>query len=1374
MKIKSSTPIYYFLIALFLFNCYSVYAEFKPEKFVVKDPDGKEKVYELNMPADAKDGKAYLPKVTHFVKADTILGSFVKDHNARKNYIVVFDLPPVKTAKYYNKKGIKDYKSKILKQIEEFEALKHVFLNDIREIERKHRNADPDTYMTAEIETGGFWRIAISGAKITTREWMIKHLEQLPYIKFIEEEVEVKAFDDTTNELIKADSVWSELESTGDGVLIAIIDTGIDSSHTELDNGKVIGGYDFVNNDDDPYDDHYHGTHCAGIAAANGSTLQGVAPDADLMAVKVLNASGSGYSSWIINGIEYAVDPDEDPMTDDGADIISMSLGGPGNPDDAMSEAVDNAVDNGVFTTISAGNSGSNNYTIGSPGCARKVITIGASDNNDNIASFSSRGPNLLTYGIKPDITAPGVSVYSSMPNNQYSYKSGTSMSCPHVAGAAALLLELDPDLEPEEIKAAFIHSAEDISANLWEQGAGRLDVYNATFVESAFIPQSISFGVVDLTVDVWTKPDTVMLRNLGDEDKTYVLSVEGTLPDSLTFSIEPDTVDINAGDETQIVITARCVNDDVPNPDGTIPTYEAKLVAASDYDEIKSPIAVIKSPMIDFSFDASVYFLLVHNNDDIYNFIFNPGTEYQMLLPPDTYDVILEFQSDEMVVREDLILEDVLEVNINRSDAENYIGFAMYNPDGYQLYFNRGVVQFIESESGYGTYSAGGHPSLVEISDVSDNYLYEGVPFYYTYSQTRDYYMTPWAISEGINGNISISNDHEDYKQMNYSYDLDDGITQIFYKEYISQGWGYSFTNYSTDLTSQNRIESPFQRRIFVTPIPYDDFGLTYFAEEIHNTSGDANPTSANLLYKGSYNKCTYPDTLRTYCFDWENEQFMSTESNLDINVGHSAPAWIAGFDNLFFQIKLSGKPTYAYRYFTDQYGNVKMNTVTSYSVFDGSDVPVETGTLINRDNYSYFDMISVSPGDYEIEFYYDQYNINGNQGLATVRAEFDLYGSDNDPPYLESFMILSDGLPAEILESSATNYVTFVAADDNQISTAELYYQPNNGSSWTEISLSNSGDVYTGDIPSSLENGLYSLKLTLTDNSNNPLIFTLDPAFEHQAPIESPSLVNPDNQTEITQRNTVLSWTEVSDADYELVVARDMYFDDTFLNASDITATSNNVNELEHDQTYYWRVKAKVNDNESDWSQSWSFTVDTNACPFENQPNITQIEDGENKLFKAINNIIVPKQGNGQFNIFGNGSTGATANFVAAESIKFEPGFHAQKGSSVRAYIHTSPCNQGSPRIVIDYIQSEEVKDEKPINIDIFPNPNDGVFTVSSSRRSAEIEISDLLGRIVYRGSFGSSQTKVIDINKEPKGVYFLRITADSETVIKKVVTR
>jgi subtilisin family serine protease len=221
-------------------------------------------------------------------------------------------------------------------------------------------------------------------------------------------------------------------QNKGSGVNVAIIDTGIDYTHSDLDaNFGTLLGYDFVNDDSEPMDDNGHGTHCAGIVAAedNGEGVVGVAPGAHLYAVKVLDSGGSGYGSDVIAGIQWSVT--------NNMDVISMSLGSDFGSI-SLKTACDNAYySSGVLLVAAAGNDGNppgKGDNVDYPAGYDSVIAVAATDRSDNRASFSSTGSAV-------ELAAPGVSIYSTWRNGGYATKSGTSMACPHVAGTAALVI---------------------------------------------------------------------------------------------------------------------------------------------------------------------------------------------------------------------------------------------------------------------------------------------------------------------------------------------------------------------------------------------------------------------------------------------------------------------------------------------------------------------------------------------------------------------------------------------------------------------------------------------------------------------------------------------------------------------------------------------------------------------------------------------------------------------------------------------------------------------------------------------------------------------------------------------------------------------
>ncbi len=254
------------------------------------------------------------------------------------------------------------------------------------------------------------------------------------------------------DEQIGADKVWAE-GITGSGVNVAILDTGIDTDHPELQD-SYLGGYDFVNNDPYPEDDHGHGTHISGIITSNGvgdANSKGVSPGAGIYMYKVCNVNGNCYEDDMMAAMEDAV-----YNTD--AKVMSISIGGGSytteNCDsDSLAAKVNWVVDQNLTVAIAAGNDGRG---VSSPGCASGAIAVGAVNSNNDVVYFSGRGPAL-------DIVAPGDYIYSTLIDG-YGEMRGTSMATPHVAGVVSLLLETDSGLTDSEIKTALYETASPVN----------------------------------------------------------------------------------------------------------------------------------------------------------------------------------------------------------------------------------------------------------------------------------------------------------------------------------------------------------------------------------------------------------------------------------------------------------------------------------------------------------------------------------------------------------------------------------------------------------------------------------------------------------------------------------------------------------------------------------------------------------------------------------------------------------------------------------------------------------------------------------------------------------------------------------------------
>jgi thermitase len=339
---------------------------------------------------------------------------------------------------------------------------------------------------------------------------------------------------------IEADYAWDT--TVGDpSVLVAVIDTGIDYNHPDLEGNYVTLGYDWVNNDTDPLDDFGHGTHCAGIIAAALNNTVGIAGIANvsIMAEKGLDAGGYGTEDDLANAIIHAVDQ--------GADVLSNSWGGYGESM-LIHDAVQYAYNHGVLVIAAAGNEASSTKIY--PAAYAEVVAVTATDSYDNPADEPGWGTN---FGDWVEVAAPGVDIYSTMPtyhvtlndygySMNYSYMSGTSMACPHVAGVAALIWSQFPNMTRDQVRLQLRFTADDLGDPGFDYyyGYGRINARSA--VEQA--PPDHDLLILD-----WEKPRFVGLGdsaivnttvfNFGacnETDITVQLLVNGSVVDFATI----------------------------------------------------------------------------------------------------------------------------------------------------------------------------------------------------------------------------------------------------------------------------------------------------------------------------------------------------------------------------------------------------------------------------------------------------------------------------------------------------------------------------------------------------------------------------------------------------------------------------------------------------------------------------------------------------------------------------------------------------------------------------------------------------------------------------------------------------------------------
>lgn len=291
---------------------------------------------------------------------------------------------------------------------------------------------------------------------------------------------------------IEANLAWNT-QRGNKSVLAAVVDTGIYYTHPDLSPNYVPLGYDWVNNDENPLDDHGHGTHCAGIIAAvtnNSVGISGVA-QVGIMAEKGLAYNGVGYEDDLANAIVHAADR--------GAKVISCSWGS-SSDSQLIHDAVQYATSAGALVIAAAGNSGTNEKHY--PAAYPEVIAVTATNERDKSASFTS-------YGDWVDLSAPGTSIYSTYLWNAYVSLSGTSMACPHVAGAAALVWSQFPIMTNEQVRSQLINTADDLGASGFDVyfGYGRLNARKAVAQSVSLVGSKIISAPVNSTYFLYINP---------------------------------------------------------------------------------------------------------------------------------------------------------------------------------------------------------------------------------------------------------------------------------------------------------------------------------------------------------------------------------------------------------------------------------------------------------------------------------------------------------------------------------------------------------------------------------------------------------------------------------------------------------------------------------------------------------------------------------------------------------------------------------------------------------------------------------------------------------------------------------------------------
>jgi len=898
----------------------------------------------------------------------------------------------------------------------------------------------------------------VNGVNIEVPRAILGSLLDLDYVKNVYKNVEYKIIDEsvpgTESSLYKPVS-----DTAGKGIVIGIIDTGIDYMHPALGGGfgpgyKVIGGYDILDEDDDPMDTYGHGTHVAGIAAGNNDTIKGVAPGASLMAFKIESETKITTMATVIEGVERAMDPNNDGDYSDRVDIVNMSLGfSGGSPEDPVSVAVNNAVSLGTVFCISAGNS-ENNFTICSPGNAPDAIGVGAKDTSDNTVYFSSKGPVSKTYSIKPDVIAPGTSILSSIPGGSYAKYSGTSMASPYVAGVCAVIKSIHRDWTPAQIKSAIMSSADKLDESVFSQGSGIVNLNKALNVNSFITPSSLSFGYCNTESNMWNKADTLIIKNISAKTINYSIA---DCPSCI--NIMPASFSIGPGDSIQLIVNLSVDNSSTPYSIN-FNNYNGVISLLSDDEVLHLPWAFVKAPRMVINYNHPVADLFLMDTSKVYwaeNFVWsNDSKTAELLLPNNTYSLYSLFYdiindsthtvSYKIHAKENIVFNNAAEFNISTEETKNEVSFKGVDIRNNILSENRywlGLFSIYLPEDSplEGVELNLSHGEKVYLSDMSARHLLFAGELLPDINNNKEVYVTNYEQLYGISSGIVYANNSAEYNRYKLKLKLSPFVTEhnIMLGSALYQnrsGW----TSVSANVYMNTSYDKPeWEGSLYIVPPINPDL---YFTTALNTDIED----------DGMY----FP-WIKTNPFVFKNDSLgfsLSSITDYYIPQNQTFTFGMGIYTPSILPVLFSSSQLYM---FFNSYGicgdeRVDDEYRTSYNLYNSDNKVIKSGTVYEARINS--GIKEIPEGRYLLELKNRNYSICGQRGSFTYNCRFSTSGSRVSNYSLEPVAVYnSQGEVTERLNTGEKASLLFKVSDIYKCNSISLFVKPSGSDIWNSV---------------------------------------------------------------------------------------------------------------------------------------------------------------------------------------------------------------------------------------------------------------------------------------------------------------------------------
>ncbi len=1068
---------------------------------------------------------------------------YVEDPDSIMNVIVVFHEPP---AKVQNKRS--NIKNIDLSSIQNIKSAHEIFKSDLSQIIQSLKNNGIDIL---SVQITHEYVHAVNGMALQTTRRVVDQLDTHPMVASVHPDGEVKALINDNAKFVGADSARAKYNVTGKGVLVGVLDTGVDYFHDVLGGGigenfRVIGGYDFAKNDNDPMDEHGHGTWVSGIIGGNGDSLTGMAPEVNFLAVRVLDEYGRGSGSDVIAGIEYCMDPDGNPSTDDGVNIINMSFGDDeGDADDPVSLAVDNAFANGILCVVAAGNEGYGSEinspfnTISSPGSAKSALTVGASDLNDEITWFSSKGPAPGSFGIKPEIVAPGLEITSSDLDNGYNTGSGTSASSPIVAGAAALIMEHHLNWDNTQVKSALINSAKRLTSveSPYIQGNGRLDVIKS-FEQSILIsPATVSFGIVDLAVDIWQSQDMLIVNNPTDSSITLNLYPPEWVA-GITFNLSKDNFTLNPGESDSLIVSIQ-VSKEVPFLNEDPFSYYGDIICVASSDTFTIPCGFTKTRQLIIETSLLSKLLLIWREDSPIHYEFRDKVRASLPIEQGSYR-IFSVMKDSLsniyfVEKKDVLVENLTYAILDHKSTifespQVYYGKNgdELDPDNYK-WSNFGTTWYreYETETGdlygisVGTTFIGYNSSSIHSMPLDENYIFQHVRIHHMIdSESPITLMQKFKRSIEFNEDLSLNDGPNGLKR--YYMELPEPELNGNNSEIVIGGWlkynGFQALYRAEFSTGDNLIKGPVDIAYEQSPLTDDDLYSSYtfgYNMQLGGTEDNVGMVGPEVLIGNNGELTTFikdsfygQKNYFTRLGSFQEEDTLHLPSiNSDVFVPNLSVFWnesiVAHFANNIF----STSSLQSMQGFFEGYRPRNLNIKTKFvsHLFGDGIIKDKYNSVLGLHNYLHSEIIT---NEFQINLQTSPYEVLGQYGNSSLFHRGNVNNNFENPLSLFHFDVRSGDKIRQWISAGGNNKINFHIRNSEQNLSSIKVMLINKLAEEREITVSHvDGIQYSADIPDDLTSGFYGVHLIAKDQYQEPLEFIADPAFYFGAKDDAPT---------------------------------------------------------------------------------------------------------------------------------------------------------------------------------------------------------------------------------------------------------------------------